>query len=618
MVSKPTTKPTPYSLPQRIFQTLSIRYLLASFLIALTILASNWFVKQKMEEQISDARLLNLAGQQAMLGQQLVKSALLLTTTTSETRATYHAELAHTTEQLISTHQQLAQQPYSHLRLVQEEDTVLQLIQPFYDNLITHGQALATLFSKQDSVTPEQYQPHITSLLQQESQYLAGMQLIINQYEREAQERANQLILMQQFLTYLSLSIIGLVIIFIFRPVARFVRKFLMILSQSRTQAKALARERQLLFSSLEKSHKYLSNIHFAVEQATLFAKLDRQGQLIYISPQFHRQLRLPNNELPTSVPQLLQISPEKLEAALVEVHNQGYCCQDWACTNYRKQPVWLTVTLVPVRNDQGELYQYLLLCIDITEKKDAIGQLSLANRTKIKQKMQEQRMRSVLVLQAQEEERKRIAMDLHDNIGQSLTALKYNVEALSSMATSKNMQQHLEDIGKLLRESIAKVRQTSFHLMPSVLSDYGLAPVLNNFAQEMNRITGKNISFVNQTGFNQRLEEHIETNLYRIVQESLNNALKYAQATQIEIRLHHNYSTLRVSVIDDGIGFKTSTAIGSQSKTSGRGLGNMKERTNYLHGQFNIMSIVGAGTKVIVQVPLTYQKEAIPASTLS
>ncbi|MEO0332806.1 MAG: hypothetical protein AAF223_14170, partial [Bacteroidota bacterium] len=287
MVSKPTTKPSSYSLPQRIFQTLSIRYLLASFLIALTILASNWFVKQKMEEQMSDARLLSLAGQQAMLGQQLVKSALLLTTTTSETRGSYRAELAHTIEQLIYTHQQLAQQPYSHLRVVQEEDTVLQLIQPFYNDLITHGQALVTLFSKQDSVTPKQYQPHIASLLQQESQYLAGMQLIISQYEREAQERGNQLILMQQFLTYLSLSIIGLVIIFIFRPVARFVRKSLMILSQSRTQAKALARERQLLFSSLEKSHKYLSNIHFAVEQATLFAKLDRQGQLIYISPQF-------------------------------------------------------------------------------------------------------------------------------------------------------------------------------------------------------------------------------------------------------------------------------------------------------------------------------------------
>ncbi len=600
------------SLPQRIFQTLSTRYLLASGLIALTILASNWFVKQKMEEQMSDAHLLNLAGQQTLAGQQLLKSALLLTSLDSVQRIPYHAELAHTVNQLIHTLSLLAQQPHSHLEAVQNEEPIFQVVQPMQKELVTHGQALVALFCKPGHVTPEQYRPHINALLQQEANYRAGMQSIISQYEREAQARVDQLILIQQFLTYLSLSIIVLVILFIFRPVARFIRKFLVILSRSRTQAKTLARERQLLFSSLEKSHKYLSNIHFAVEQATLFAKIDCRGQLLYISPQFRQRLGFPNHYTPTTIPDLLQVPDHDLRAALDEVHLHGYCCQDWTCTNYYEQLLWLTATLVPVKNDQGELYQYLLLCVDITEKKEAIEQLNLATQAKIKQKVREQRMRSVLVLQAQEEERQRIAMDLHDNIGQSLTALKYNVDALSSQVADQNIYQQLNDIGQLLRESIAKVRQTSFHLMPSVLSDYGLAPVLNDFAQEMSRITKKRVVFVNHTQFNKRMEEHIEMNLYRIVQESLTNALKYAQATQIQISLRHNHTTLWVSVTDDGVGFETSVNRSSGAEVSGRGLGNMEERTKYLHGQFSVTSAVGKGTKVQIQVPLSYQKEVV------
>ncbi|WKN40902.1 PAS domain-containing sensor histidine kinase [Tunicatimonas pelagia] len=599
------------SLHQRIFQTLSIRYLLASGLIALTILASNWFVKQKMQEQMSDAHLLNLAGQQALLGQQLLKSALLLTSLDSVLRMPYYTELAYTVSQLIHTQSLLAQQ-HSHLALVQNVDTLLQSVQPVYQELVTHGQALVVLFRQPNKVTSAKYHPHIHALLLAEADYLAGMQSVVGQYKQEAQARIDRLILMQQFLTYLSLSIIVLVILFIFRPVARFVRKFLVILSQSRTQAKTLAQERQLLFSSLEKSHKYLSNIHFAVEQATLFAKIDCYGQLLYISPQFRQQLGLPNDYNPTTIPDLLQIPDADLKTALDEVQQQGYCCQDWACTNYCQQLFWLTATLVPVKNDQGELYQYLLLGVDITEKKEAIEQLNLASRAKIKQKVQEQRMRSVLVLQAQEEERQRIAMDLHDNIGQSLTALKYNVEALSSQAHDGNMRQQLNGIGQLLRESIIKVRQTSFHLMPSVLSDYGLAPVLKDFAQEMSRITRKRILFVNHTQFDQRMEEHVETNLYRIVQESLTNALKYAQATQIQISLRHNRTTLWVSIVDDGIGFETLANSVPEAKVTGRGLGNMEERAKYLHGKFTVTSKPGKGTNVLVQVPLSYQKEVV------
>lgn len=599
------------SLPQRIFQTLSIRHLLALSLIALTILTSNWFVKQKLEEQLYDAHLISLAGQQTTLEQRLVKLALLLSASDQSLRKSYQQDLKATLSQLENSHNLLIQEPLGPQQTVQNSDTVQVLfvsINPAYQAILRHGYALANLSDSPVSSDSVLVELNLRGLLQHEEAYLSGMQAIVQQFEQEAQQRVKQLVYMQRFLTYLSLSIIALLILFVFRPVARFIRKFLVILSKSRAQAKELVHERQMLFTSLEKSHKYLRNMHFAVERATLFAKVDCNGRLLYTSPQFRQQLQLPDNYSPYTLPELLQISSDDLRTSFDQVRQQGYYCVDWECGDYLGRTLWLTVTVVPVNDDKGKLHQYQFLCIDITEKKQAIEQLNAANRSNLKRKIQEQRMRSVLVLQAQEEERKRIAMDLHDNVGQSLTALKYNVEALAPLATEERMQQRLDYIDQLLRESIAKVRQTSFHLMPSVLSDYGLGPVLRNFAQEMKRLTGKKIYFINHSNFDQRLDEHMETNLYRIVQESLTNSLKYAEATQISISLRHNDTTLWVSVADNGVGFDSL----STSFPSGRGLSNMEERTKYLHGKFIVTSTVGKGTKIMVQVPLSYQKEIV------
>lgn len=595
------------TLPQRIFQTLSIRYLLALSTIALTILASNWFVTQKLREHGQDSRLLNTANRQGTLLQSMVKNSSLATLTDSHQSDRHRqwlleslAEWEKGHELLVSVHLQSSPSPENSItthRLVQS-------IEPSYNGLKTKFRSI--LATSQSGYHRE----HLTDILLLEVNYSRGINQLISQYETEAQLRVSQLISMQQFLMYLSLSIIVIVVLFVFRPVARFIRKSLLILSRSRTQARALATERHLLLQSLNESHKYLTNMHFAVEQATLFAKTDCQGNISHVSPQFRQHLSLPQDFAPSTVTQLLRISSQKVRLTLDQVDQHGVSCQDWLCADYNDQPQWLTVTVVPVKSDRGILIEYLLLCIDISEKKEAFHQLHIANRAKLKQKIREQRMRSVLILQAQEEERKRIAMDLHDNIGQSLTALKYNVEALTSSAIPDNLQSQLDNIGQLLRETIVKVRQTSFHLMPSVLSDYGLAPVLRNFALEMSQVTGKDIRFINQAGFSQRLEEPTEMNLYRIVQESVNNSLKYSHASQILISLSRTSTNLRISVEDNGRGFEPKLLTETKHSRPGRGIGNMEERTKYLQGVFSLESSIGIGTKVIIQIPLTVQKE--------
>nr|WKN36592.1 histidine kinase [Tunicatimonas sp. TK19036] len=615
MIGIPSNTSIHRSLPQRIFQTLSIRYLLALSGIALTILASNWFVKQKLQEQLHDSYLLKVASQQGILVQSLVKSALLLISADTNYQEHYRQDLENTLVTWVQSHDQMTQSQFSYPRPIHNSEAVRDLvcaIIPSHDIILQRAQLLLNLYQNPVPPAENEYQEHLSEILKQEEIYLNGMKAIVNQYDREVQQRVDQLISMQQFLMYLSLSIIFLLILFVFQPVARFIKKSLLILSQSRSQAKALATERHVLLRSLEESHKYLTKMHFAVEQATLFAKTDCEGQLLYTSPRFQEHLQLPADQHPATLQELVQISPEVLQNTLEQVQEHGYGCIDWQCANHDEHPLWLTITVVPIKDEKGNLYQYLFLCIDITEKKEAIHQLHIANRAKMKQKIREQRMRSVLVLQAQEEERKRIAMDLHDNVGQSLTALKYNVEALASLASRGRMREQLDSIGQLLRETIVKVRQTSFHLMPSILSDYGLAPVLRNLAQEMSRITGKDIQFKNRNHFNRRLDEHTETNLYRIVQESITNSLKYSQATQICISLRHTSTTLWVSIVDNGVGFEPLQPPKETAYPSGRGIGNMEERAKYLQGIFTIDSTLGKGTKIVIQVPLSAQKEVL------
>ena len=598
-------------LHQQVFKKLSIRYLLALSTIACIIVLSNLLVQHKLHQQLNDSRVINVAGRQRMLSQKLSKSVLLLTSADRDVRSRSMEEIRETLSLWTKSHKTLLNEKGEIGLKSQNSEVIMSLFEKIeapYAQMVSHGQLLLEKSEALESQHVLDLEPHINAIMTHEHSFVTIMDQIVNQYELEAKARVDQLILIEKTLTFLSLAIILLEIIFIFRPISRFIKKIIFTINQSRSQAIKLAEERAHLISSLRSSRQKLTDVYAAIEKTSLLIKTDAFGQVGYVSQDFCKLLGHTSLRLPVPLSTFLHISGKQVETLLESVNADGTWSGEIRVKDNKKRTKWLNLTILPVRNIEEELYSCLLLATDITDKKDAIRKLHQEQKNRRKQLADEQQMRSIMVINAQENDRKHIAMELHDNIGQSLTALKYYVEALCAKTDDIAMKNPLGEVSLQLQGIIKNVRRTSFSLMPSVLERYGIVSVLQNFASEMQRITGKNIIFDNESGFNKRLSPVAEANIYRIVQECVNNALKYAEAGTISICLRHDQKKLELVVNDDGQGFDLRTMEHQQEKKllGGNGISNIRERTKYMMGRFLIYSKIGVGTKIHIQLPLT------------
>ena len=269
-----------------------------------------------------------------------------------------------------------------------------------------------------------------------------------------------------------------------------------------------------------------------------------------------------------------------------------------------KNRDCWSDITVTPVYNEQNEVDELLLMGTDITKRKAAEQNMNLKNRAEIEKKINQQKFRSVLILEGQEEERKRIAMDIHDGIGQMLTSLKYQIESID-LKESARAQQKIEEVDQLIKQVIKEVRKVTFNLKPTVLGDYGLQAALNVFVQEIGKLI--DIKLVYKTeGEIERLPQKIENNIFRIIQEAINNAIKYSGADKIEVTLTEVENNLIIKVEDEGKGFDAKLVEArSMNIESGRGFFNMYERTEYVNGHLDINSDPGKGTSVVLTVPV-------------
>ena len=148
-------------------------------------------------------------------------------------------------------------------------------------------------------------------------------------------------------------------------------------------------------------------------------------------------------------------------------------------------------------------------------------------------------------------------------------------------------------------------MRAVTFNLTPPELRDYGIVPTIGKLVDQLSKLTGKNIHFENRTDFNGRFDSLVETNLYRVVQEAVNNALKYAESNYILITLSHSSDKLSIVIDDDGKGFDASL-IEDTEKGSGLGLFFMRERISYINGRIFINSKRGEGTRITINMDLS------------
>ncbi len=240
----------------------------------------------------------------------------------------------------------------------------------------------------------------------------------------------------------------------------------------------------------------------------------------------------------------------------------------------------------------------------------DEIGELSQAFNTMtadLAQADRERKEREYLrtrlleqVITAQEEERKRIARELHDETGQSLTSLMVRLQTMNQQCPVPELKLQMEEVRQLIAQTLDDVHNLAVELRPSVLDDLGLEAALQRHIQDYRRRFHLDIDFI-AVGLDERLPSATETALYRIVQEGLTNIARHAQAHTASILLERRNGRVRVIIEDDGQGFALQQAVGS-----GRlGLYGMRERAELLDGTFTIESEPGQGTSIFVEVPL-------------
>ena len=203
----------------------------------------------------------------------------------------------------------------------------------------------------------------------------------------------------------------------------------------------------------------------------------------------------------------------------------------------------------------------------------------------------------STLLLRAQENERRSLARELHNEVGQSLSAILMETEGAECTERAAEVREHLDSIKRLAEKTVGQVRDLALLLRPSMLDDLGLAPALNWHARETSKRTGLNVVVSADDAIDGLPDEH-RTCIYRLVQEAVNNAVRHAHPRTVEVAVRRERKEVDVTVQDDGAGFDTRFM-------RGLGLLGMEERIRRLGGRLNISSEPGRGTLVRAALPV-------------
>ena len=214
-------------------------------------------------------------------------------------------------------------------------------------------------------------------------------------------------------------------------------------------------------------------------------------------------------------------------------------------------------------------------------------------------------------VINAQEEERKRISRELHDESGQNLTAAAMSLESIEDLVPPGHTQlmKKVQGVRSLVSRTLEDIRRLTRDLRPMALDDIGLVSAIRTHVKNRLEAVGINVIFEgNGLDGNGRLAPVVETALFRIVQEATNNILRHAGAHNVLVSLTASDGTITVVVEDDGKGFHSNTVVASASRTQSLGLVGMKERATILGGTFVVLSHPNQGTRVVVEIPTVYK----------
>lgn len=597
------------SADRKLFKHFTIRYGIALTFIAVLSIVSQVRIQQHLSRSMDDSHVINFAARLRTYSQTLCKAALLLQNNYDYENS--RKDFVNTLKQWekaqegVEAGSKFLNLPKENMEEIKE---MFDLINRPRQEMMTAAEHIYTILDTARPFRPDAIRPYVKTILDFEQSYLLGMDLIVFDYDRFSRERIGSLKEIDYLILGLVLITLLLEAAFIFYPLAIHIKKVVTGLVSSQEHSTRLSVQLQEANDRMEKSYNELREINYALDKATYLVKTDPEGRIIYANDKYCYLTKYAMSEL-RNKPVFYNNMGDRESVIYDHIRDPQKRHEVWQdeIFDYASDGTgfWLDVTLIPVFDNSGSLYQYLVIGNDITKRKNTERENRLLTEEKIRRHGIEQKIKSYAIINGQEKERKRIAAEIHDGIGQMLTSLRMKLEQIEDRAETADKE--VTTVNLMLTKLITETRRICSDLLPSVLEDFGLHSAIEDLVQTCKEADRK-LEFMLDTNLRQdSLTRELEIGVYRIMQEGLNNVVKHAQASRVEIYIDDNGEYLNLMIKDNGKGFYYDSQQLHLKNLARKmnGIRGMKERAELLGGTFTINAEPGKGSIIELEIPL-------------
>ncbi len=353
----------------------------------------------------------------------------------------------------------------------------------------------------------------------------------------------------------------------------------------------------------LQKEERYLQISEHALE---FFWEVDSKGVFTYVSPVIEKMLGVKPDDIidEKDYITLFQLNTEKDKISIIEdsfLNQSSFRDCEIELSVKNKDKIWLSVSGFSAFDKKEKFYGFRGVCYDITKRKQAEIALKKSMQ-QIKNYQKKLKNLNTELTLVEEKERRRIAENLHDGLGQTLSIAFIKLSSIVNENFPPHVEKTINEISELLNDAISESRSLTYDLSPPILYELGLIPAFKWKLEEIEEKHGLNTVFI---GEDQKIGIKKEFNifLYRIVTELLNNVIKHSQADLLELEVRKEKKYYYISVRDNGKGFKKQLTK-KASLNGGFGLMSITERLDSIKGHFKIESELGKGTEATLIIP--------------
>lgn len=367
-----------------------------------------------------------------------------------------------------------------------------------------------------------------------------------------------------------------------------------------REKLRALQESEQVLRES-EKKYRTLVE---SMEEAVFV--VDVSGKILFTNTRFTQLIRSTKGKIIGK--KLPDVFPGKETDKLMNCLDRVFATWKGDKTEHQFKmdydSYWFETTLVPQFDRERNIVSVLGISRDMTERRKMEDQLKDLVVT-LRSQQETLKSLSSEVIRAQEAERQRISRELHDEIGQALTAISLNLEMIKQQHTGerKDLTIRITDCRELVEKTMGDIHRFSYELRPSMLDDLGLLPAMQSHGRSFIQRTGIDVNISGSQSV-ENLDNEMKTVLYRVFQEGLNNIAKHADAHSVDIDISKQGGIISLQISDDGKGFDVDKLPSVDPGKGGLGLQGIRERVSFVGGHLSLVSKPGAGTTLIVDIP--------------